>query len=94
MVSKAQEEQLRVDKLFSLLSFHAAIFRDRLFNNKVPPHHAPICLMASPHENYVEICDRFWSRAGCTRFSVALEHFMILTLQRYPSFELSLTISF
>lgn len=56
---RLREEQLRVDKLFSLLSFPTAISHDRLFNNTVSLHCTLICLMVSPHENYSEICDRF-----------------------------------
>lgn len=76
---RLREEQLRVDKLFSLLSFPAAIFYDRLFNNTVSLRGSPICSMVSPHGKYSEICDRFWNRVGCTHFSVSLEHFMTHT---------------
>lgn len=74
---RLREEQLRVDKRFSLLSFPAAIFHDRLFNNTVSLHRTPICLMVSPHESYWEICDRFWNGVGCTQFSVA--HFLCIS---------------
>lgn len=52
---RLREEQLRLDKLFSLLSFPTAISHDRLFNNTASLHHTPICVMVSPHENSSEI---------------------------------------
>lgn len=94
---RLREEQLRVDKLFSLLSSPTAISHDRLFNNTVSLHRALICLMVSPHENYSEICDRFWNRVGCTHFSVAHCSVSLKLVARFsppcPPSELSLTIS-